>query len=258
MIDQAFVYFPMATRRLRQRRAFVTGMPVRSQFQAMDPASCRLMLGLEAERPVLLVMGGSQGAAGINDLAVRALPAWAAIAPRWQYLHLTGAKAGDEVRQAYERLGLKAVVRPFLTEMELALNAANAAISRAGASSLAELSALRVPALVIPYPTAADNHQYFNALSFVETGAARMVTQSVATPPMVADLVYELMENQPAGEAIRQAMARWHRPNAAEEIANRMAAALSWPQPDPGPPETVPAARGALGSSPLGNQRKIG
>lgn len=255
-IDQAFVYFPMATRRLRQRKAFVTGMPVRSQFQAMDPASCRLMLGLEAERPVLLVMGGSQGATGINDLAMRALPAWAAKAPHWQYLHLTGAKAGDETRQAYARLGLKAVVRPFLTEMELALNAATAAISRAGASSLAELSALRVPSLLVPYPTAADNHQFFNALSFVETGAARMVTQSVATPSMVADLVYELMENQAAGEAIRQAMARWHRSHAAEEIADRMAAALSWTQPTPGPAETVPAAAG-LGSSPLGGRPKI-
>ncbi len=231
-VDQAYVYFPMTTRRLRQRRAFVTGMPVRAQFQPMDPAACRQMLGLQPDRPVLLIMGGSQGAMGINDLATNALPLWAAKAPHWQYLHLTGTKAGDRVRQAYERLNLKAVVRPFLTEMELALNAATAAISRAGASSLAELAALRLPSLLIPYPTAADNHQFHNAMAFVETGAARMVTQAVATPPMLADLVYELMENPNASDSMRQSLAQWHRPQAAEEIASRIITALTTRNPN--------------------------
>jgi UDP-N-acetylglucosamine--N-acetylmuramyl-(pentapeptide) pyrophosphoryl-undecaprenol N-acetylglucosamine transferase len=241
-VGQAFVYFPMATRGLRQRKAFVTGMPVRSQFQVMDPGSCRQMLGLQPDRPVLLIMGGSQGASGINELTAATLPLWAAQAPHWQYLHLTGAKAGDQIRQAYERLGLKAVVRPFLTEMELALNAATAAISRSGASSLAELAAMRVPSLLIPYPTAADNHQFHNAMAFVETGSARMVTQSVATPQTLASLVFELMENRAATDAMRSSLAQWHRPNSAEEIAGRIATALGGPQAIPSAPGSEPTS----------------
>jgi UDP-N-acetylglucosamine--N-acetylmuramyl-(pentapeptide) pyrophosphoryl-undecaprenol N-acetylglucosamine transferase len=167
-------------------------------------------------------MGGSQGASGINLLVARTLPEWAKRAPRWQYLHLTGPNSADTTRQAYDRLGLRAVVRPFLTEMELALNAATAAISRAGASSLAEMAALRVPAVLIPYPAAADNHQYHNAMALVETGAARMVIQAVATPEMLAGLTHELMENQTAAETVRKALAKWHQPGAAENIADRM------------------------------------
>ena len=245
-VRQAFVYFPMATGGLHQRRAFVTGMPVRPQVQPMDPPSCRAMLGLDPARPVLLITGGSQGASAVNDLVVQALPVWSSRAAHWQYLHLTGPKDCAATQEHYARLGLRAVVRPFLTEMELALNAANAAVSRAGASSVAELAALRVPSLLIPYPTAADNHQYFNAMALVETGAARMVTQSVATPRIVADLVYDLMENAETADGLRAALARWHRPRAAEEIADRIGTALNWPKA----PSETPWAESVDGSRP--------
>src|SRR6185369_15150420 len=101
-----------------------------------------------------------------------ALPQLAKRGLDWQWLHLTGPRDADKVRQTYASLGMKAMVHPFLAEMDLALGAATVALSRAGASSLAELAAVRLPALLVPFPHAADNHQSRNALAFAETGAA--------------------------------------------------------------------------------------
>jgi UDP-N-acetylglucosamine--N-acetylmuramyl-(pentapeptide) pyrophosphoryl-undecaprenol N-acetylglucosamine transferase len=221
-VDEVFVHFPTAADRLRSSAITVTGMPVRSQFEPMDGGACRLMLGLDARGPVLLVMGGSQGASAINDLVVRSLPLLVERMPALQYLHLSGAREEPRVRAAYATHQRRAVVRAFLTEMEMALNAATMAVSRAGASSLAEFAALRLPALLIPYPSAANNHQFYNALAFVESGAARMVAQRIATPQILTQMVSELMPEGASRTSIQNALAQWHRPRCAEEIADHL------------------------------------
>lgn len=220
-VDQAFVGFPSAATRLRVREVTVTGTPVRSQFQPQprDPAICRAAFGFDPARPVMLVMGGSQGASAINDMILAALPLLAKRAPHWQWLHLTGPHSADKVKQTYASLGVKAAVHPFLAEMDLALGAASAALSRAGASSLAELAAMRVPALLVPFPHAADNHQFHNALALAETGAARLIEQKDAAPEKVADELIELLENAKTRDTMKTALARWHAPKAAEQIA---------------------------------------
>jgi UDP-N-acetylglucosamine--N-acetylmuramyl-(pentapeptide) pyrophosphoryl-undecaprenol N-acetylglucosamine transferase len=225
-VRQVFVFFPACERRVKNPSVAVLGMPVRPQFQPMDAAACRLMLGLDPQRPVLLVMGGSQGASAINDLIVHSLPLLSAEAPELQYLHLTGLNEEAKMQAAYARHQCKAVIRPFLTEMELAMNAATAAVSRAGASSLAEAAALRLPMLLIPYPSAANNHQFYNALAFVESGASRMVVQKIATPEIVLDLTMELMRNEESRAAMRAALGNLHKPLASEQIADRMLAAM--------------------------------
>ena len=221
-VDSAFIGFPAATRRLRCQTVRVTGTPVRPQFRPMAAAACRVALGLDANRPVLLVMGGSQGARAVNHLVARSLPLLSARLPELQFVHLTGANESEKVRDAYRGLGLKATVRPFLTEMELALGAATAAISRAGASSLAELAAMRVPAILVPYPSAADNHQFYNAWAFVESGAARMLEQEKATPEMLVEMVAGLIAKPEPHGAMKDALAKWHRPDAAERVARQM------------------------------------
>lgn len=226
VVDEAFIGFSETATRLAQDHVTVTGTPVRRQFKAQAAASCRLALGLDAQRSVVLVMGGSQGAAGINDLVLRTLPTLAVMAPDLQFLHLTGVNDFEKVRAAYQRSRLKAVVRPFLTEMELALGAASAAISRAGASSLAELAAMGVPAILIPYPAAVGNHQFYNAQTFVSAGAARMVEQDKATPENLNWLILELTGNRVTRAAVIEALTRCHFPQAAETIATRVLALL--------------------------------
>jgi UDP-N-acetylglucosamine--N-acetylmuramyl-(pentapeptide) pyrophosphoryl-undecaprenol N-acetylglucosamine transferase len=227
-VDEAFVGFPEAAVRLKARKIMPTGTPVRFQFspdarrQAPDP-NCLAALGLEPDCPTILVVGGSQGASGLNEMILSALPLLAG--KHWQWLHLTGAKDFEKVKAAYAARGLRAVVKPFLAEMDLALGAATAAVSRAGASSLAELAALRLPALLVPFPAAADNHQFYNARAFEATGAARLFEQKGATPEKVAAAVVELIENRDAFYQMRAALAQWHTPKAAEQIAENILSA---------------------------------
>jgi UDP-N-acetylglucosamine--N-acetylmuramyl-(pentapeptide) pyrophosphoryl-undecaprenol N-acetylglucosamine transferase len=110
--------------------------------------------------------------------------------------------------------------------MELALGAATLAVSRAGASSLAELAAMRVPAVLVPYPAATDNHQFYNARAFEETGAARLLEQNGATPETFGRLILELVGNTAARERMQAALAKWHTPRAAEQIAELILSAI--------------------------------
>lgn len=230
-VDQCFVGFPQASARLRNRNVVVTGTPVRPQFQPRDPAVCRTALGLDPNLPTVLVMGGSQGASGINDLMMAALPFLAAREPQPQFLHLTGPSDVEKVRRSYAEKNMRAVVHPFFAEMDLALGAATVAVSRSGASSLAELAAMRVPSILIPYPAATDDHQYYNALAFEETGAAHLVSKR-SVPPVSLEplflrmftgrLVAGLIENASLREQMQTALAKWHAPRAAEEIAETM------------------------------------
>jgi UDP-N-acetylglucosamine--N-acetylmuramyl-(pentapeptide) pyrophosphoryl-undecaprenol N-acetylglucosamine transferase len=221
-VDEAFVFFPETAARLRSQNVAVTGMPVRPQFVPMDQASCRMSLGLHPDRPVLLVMGGSQGAHGINALLIHALSQLSAEIPRLQFLHLTGLDDAREVGTAYADRSLRALVRPFISEMELALGAATLAVSRAGASSLAELAAMRLPAILIPYPAAADNHQLHNARSLQHCGAAVLMEQRTATPEELTREICARIHNERILGQMRQAMGEWHQPHAAAAMARRV------------------------------------
>ena len=222
LVDRCFVGFPQAAGRLRNRNVTVTGTPVRPQFQPRDAASCRTALGLAPDLPTILVMGGSQGASGINELIVNSLGLLASGQRRVQFLHLSGPGDAEKVRGAYAKAGLCASVHPFLAEMDLALGAATVAVSRSGASSLAELAAVRVPSVLIPFPAATDDHQYFNARAFEETGAARLLEQKAATPETLVRLMLELIEDTGIRDRMQAALARWHAPQAAEQIAETM------------------------------------
>jgi UDP-N-acetylglucosamine--N-acetylmuramyl-(pentapeptide) pyrophosphoryl-undecaprenol N-acetylglucosamine transferase len=179
------------------------------------------------DRFTVLVMGGSQGARAINELVLQSLARLAGRLPEAQFFHLSGSgPLTEKLIQAYATLKLKAVVHPFFADMQLALGAATAAVCRSGASSLAELAAMRVPAVLIPYPTASDNHQFHNARAFEATGAARLLEQKNATPELLVQMLSDLIEKPVVHEQIQSALVQWHSPHAAEQIAEAMLAAL--------------------------------
>jgi UDP-N-acetylglucosamine--N-acetylmuramyl-(pentapeptide) pyrophosphoryl-undecaprenol N-acetylglucosamine transferase len=240
-VDEAFVGFPEAAARLSARKISTTGTPVRMQFcssgresahsenqsrltSAATMESSRAALGLEPNRAVILVMGGSQGASGLNEMILCAIPFLAR--KNWQWLHLTGAADFEKVKKVYAASGLNALVKPFLAEMDLSLGAATVSVSRSGASSLAEIAAMRLPSLLVPYPAASDNHQFFNARAFEKTGSAKLLEQKHSTPEKVAALLRELIEDSAAREKIQTALAQWHAPKAAEQIAENILSAI--------------------------------
>lgn len=243
IVNEAFIGFPQAADRLHARRITATGTPVRPEFQSRNVADCRVALGLDPTRDVLLVVGGSQGATGLNNLLIHSLPLLKA---DWQFLHFTGAADVERVRRAYVEKNLRAVVQPFFSDMAVALGASTAAVSRAGASSLAELAAMRVPAVLVPFPAAMDNHQFFNARAFEQTGAARLLEQANATPELLARTVSELMTQGSGRETMQAALAKWHSPGAAEEIAERILSAISRSARNP-VSATLPETRGQGG-----------
>jgi len=225
-VDGCFVGFPQAASRLHTKNAETTGTPVRPQFQPRDAAACRVALGLDPNRPTILVMGGSQGASGINDLMIGALEkfndgARGAARPTTdlQFFHLSGPNDVEKVRRAYAEKNLRAVVHGFFEEMDTALGAATVAVSRSGASSLAEIAAMRVPSVLVPFPAATDNHQFFNAKAFAETGAAHLLEQKNSTPEKFAALILDLVTTATVREQMQTALTKWHAPQAAEQIA---------------------------------------
>lgn len=239
VVNEAFVGFPEAANRLHARESSVTGTPVRGKFQGLNTEACQIALGLDPKRPVVLIMGGSQGAHGINELVSRSLPLLALRGAGWQWLHLAGAADAPALEQGYRDAGLTSKVYPFFAQMELVMGAASSAVSRAGASSLAELAATRLPSLLVPFPAATENHQFWNARAFEQSGAAKMLQQSEARPEQFVGLLSELMENEELRRNMQSSLTAWHKPHAAEQIAESMLNFLRTPRP-----ATRNAARG--------------
>ncbi len=205
-------YFPAA-------RCLVTGNPVRSEILSATRAQGRQHFGLDSRRPVLLVTGASQGATSLNQAVLKSLPSWKE--RDWTVLHLTGPKQHEQVEQQARGL-IEAGVLDYRTfgymgEMHLAYAAADLVVSRAGATTLAELTARGLPSILVPYPFAADRHQDFNADTLVERGAALKLDDS-AVGELLADTVGGLMEDSQRLGKMAQASLNAGRPQALESI----------------------------------------
>ncbi len=165
-----------------------TGVPVRaSLLHAPSRSQALASFGLDPQKKTLFAFGASQGARSIND-AVIALLAKGALPDCWQVLHVTGESDYERVRDA---LGARSTVRAYLEDPALAYAAADLVLSRAGASTLAELSALAIPAILVPYPYATEAHQQANAEAFAVRGAA-VVVEDAALGSRLAHLLAEV------------------------------------------------------------------
>jgi UDP-N-acetylglucosamine--N-acetylmuramyl-(pentapeptide) pyrophosphoryl-undecaprenol N-acetylglucosamine transferase len=247
--NEVFVAFAEAQARFKAPTR-ITGTPVRPEFHSVDPGRSREALGLRVEDPVLLVTGGSQGASAINRLMQEALPVLAGRFRRLQYIHLTGPADLASVQGTYEGLGAKALVRAFCAEMHHALGAATLTVSRAGGSSIAEIAATRSPAVLIPYPEAADRHQSFNAAALERRGAAVVVEQNALSGSAFAARLMELLGHPAKLAALRENLSTWQPPKAAGRIVDAMFRRLPFgvtaavnPQSTPGTFPTAPLQR---------------
>jgi UDP-N-acetylglucosamine--N-acetylmuramyl-(pentapeptide) pyrophosphoryl-undecaprenol N-acetylglucosamine transferase len=161
--------------------AQTTGIPIRASLRRLPSRTeAKARLGLDAASRTLLVMGGSQGARSIND-ALLQLVGTRRVPAGWQVLHLTGGAEYDRVAAALKPINAPAdrapaVVRPYLDDMADAYAAAELVVTRAGASTLGELAALGKPAILVPYPFAAQAHQAANATRLEAAGAALVLT----------------------------------------------------------------------------------
>jgi UDP-N-acetylglucosamine--N-acetylmuramyl-(pentapeptide) pyrophosphoryl-undecaprenol N-acetylglucosamine transferase len=197
------------------RRGFVAGNPVRPEFFAADDA--RPYDG----PPRILIFGGSQGAHAINMAMVEAAPRLAADGGV-DITHQTGERDVELVRTAYRNAGLAARVEPFLDAMDREMKRADVIVSRAGSTSIAELTAVGRAAILIPLPTAADDHQTKNAEVLVRAGAAELLAQRDLTGAVLADRLLALARDPVRRETAAAAARRLARPDAAKVIVDRV------------------------------------
>jgi UDP-N-acetylglucosamine--N-acetylmuramyl-(pentapeptide) pyrophosphoryl-undecaprenol N-acetylglucosamine transferase len=196
-------------------KGFVTGNPVRPEF--FDVAPERV-----AGPPRVLIFGGSQGAHAINVAMVEAAAGLAARNLGLEITHQTGERDLELVRDGYRRAGLAARVEPFLFDMAREMKLADLVVCRSGATTIAELTASSRPAIFIPLPTAADDHQRVNAEVLVKARAAEMIEQRDLTGERLAGRIAAVASDEPARRAMSDAAHRLAHPDAAAAIVERV------------------------------------
>jgi UDP-N-acetylglucosamine--N-acetylmuramyl-(pentapeptide) pyrophosphoryl-undecaprenol N-acetylglucosamine transferase len=179
-----------------RQKTFLTGNPVRIQILNGNIESAYRLFSLERGLFTILVFGGSSGAKSINTAVVNALNNMYDLKEKIQFLHQTGVTDYEKVREIYRKLGFKGTITPFIYQMGEAYAVADIVISRAGATTLAELTALGKAAILIPYPYAAGRHQELNARKLLEMGAAKMILNSELKGESLAQNIRELYVNE--------------------------------------------------------------
>jgi len=217
-VSAAAVHFEETAKYFRHGE--VTGVPVRQAFfEIKDRAE-------ESGRPTLLVFGGSQGAHAINQAIIQCLPQLAAQAPGIHIVHQTGERDYNDARAAYGRVKISAEVFPFINDMPAYFARADLLLCRSGASTVAEITAAGKPAVFVPFPRAADDHQRVNAKALERAGAAVVLEETKLHQVWLVDTVRTLLDDRPRLRRMSAAARSLSHPNAARDIAE-MAAQLA-------------------------------
>lgn len=215
-VRRAYLAFDESARYFDPSKVVVAGNPVRAGF--VGPATPPPTNGS------LLIFGGSQGARALN----RTVPDAMKLAlPDRPVIHQTGRAAEADVRARYAELGVAADVRAFIDDMPSVLAGAALVICRAGATTLAELEAAGRPAILVPLPTAADDHQSANAAALERAGAAVLLPERELTAERLAALVRELLADEPRRGRMSEAARTLARPDAARTVALDLQALLA-------------------------------
>ncbi len=213
LVARAYVAYPEMAEGRAADRVLWTGVPLRNRFVPVPTAP--------SDRVNVLVMGGSQGALALNQALPEALAACLRDGLPVEVFHQTGRDKDEAVRDRYAELGITdhVTVVPFVDDVASALGRADVVIERSGASSVAELCAVGRPAILVPYPYAADDHQRYNAESLQRAGGAVCVVQTEATSDRLEAEVRRLIEDRALRSEMATRSAEFGRPDAARAIA---------------------------------------
>jgi UDP-N-acetylglucosamine--N-acetylmuramyl-(pentapeptide) pyrophosphoryl-undecaprenol N-acetylglucosamine transferase len=200
-------------------KTILTGNPIRTKILKGEKDSACRLFSLDEKLFTVFVFGGSSGARSVNRVMVDALNHLGPLRESIQFLHQTGDSDFEGIRDAYRKAGVKGTVAPFIYQMAEAYAAADIVVSRAGATTLAEITALGKPAILIPYPYAAGRHQEFNALKLQEMGAAHVVQDQELKGETIAALISRMLQNSDLLGEMQKASRGLGRPEAGSRIA---------------------------------------
>ncbi len=202
--------FYRATRKLG-RKAICTGNPIRSSIKLPERTNANVKLNIPPDGRTVLFLGGSQGARAINDIALHA-------PEDINVILQCGERDLERVKKASaEKTNIRAI--SFTDEPEVLYAAADIIVARAGAMTIAEVTWFRIPAIYIPYPFAADDHQYFNAEEITNAGGSLFIRQDKATPDKIWNMIRELIESPDKTNAMKRSLEELMPVNPANSIA---------------------------------------
>ncbi len=213
-VDRIFISFADSSRHFSRGKTLLTGNPVRGMIRSPG--------FLQERKPgakfTLFIFGGSQGAHHLNQAMEEALIYLREWKERLHIIHQTGEKDYREVQEAYRREEFEAEVHPFLLAMDRAYALADLVLCRAGATTLFELMTAGLPAILVPYPYAANDHQTLNAKTMVDAGAAVLVANGDLTGVHLSRILKELIEDPPRLKKMGERAAALAQPDAAQKI----------------------------------------
>jgi UDP-N-acetylglucosamine--N-acetylmuramyl-(pentapeptide) pyrophosphoryl-undecaprenol N-acetylglucosamine transferase len=214
LADRIYVSFPNTRDRIGKKNILVTGNPIR------DLRVCGENIRTKPENLfTILVLGGSQGAHRINTAMTEAV-SWIKEIDKIRIIHQTGQMDELMVKTTYDANRIKGTVSPFFDDMGACYAQADLVICRAGATTIAEVTALGKPSIFIPYPFAADDHQTANAGELVEAGAAELIPEKQLNGKQLAERIRFYMENRNLLEGMAVHAARFGKPDAASVIVD--------------------------------------
>jgi UDP-N-acetylglucosamine--N-acetylmuramyl-(pentapeptide) pyrophosphoryl-undecaprenol N-acetylglucosamine transferase len=222
LVRVVLVAFEEARRSFPAAKIETVGNPVRSKLVATLTAGASN--DEQNAAPGILVVGGSQGARAVNDLVMAAVEVLAKNGPMPAIVHQTGPSDLDRCKERYRVLCVldRVEARPFIDDMATEYHRASLVVARAGALTLAELAIAGRPAILIPLPTAADDHQNKNAAHFAQAGAAIVLNQQTVTGAALAQLLGDLLADLGRRQAMATAVRGLARPKAAAAIVDRL------------------------------------
>jgi len=224
-VDLVMVGFPEAAAYYEKaKKVVVTGMPVRGAFFSLEREQARLELGLTDHQPLITSFWGSQGAGHMSELTTDLVERWAKEGRRFHYIHSAGRDYG-RMTEELKRRGIEVSgdeVRPYIDNMPTVMAAADLVICRAGASTLGEITALGKPAILVPSPFVASNHQYKNARVLADRGGALLLEEKDCTGDLLYEKAMELLADGSRRAAMSRALRELAAPAAAEDIYSEL------------------------------------
>lgn len=200
----------------------VTGTPIRKDILYSQRCRSAEKFGLSSSKKTILVTGGSQGAQAINEVILRCLPKLEPLSSELQIIHCTGEYGYEAAKAAYKQTDINAFVCSFLDDMGAAFSMTDIIICRAGATTIAEITAIGIPAILIPYPHAADNHQYWNAMELASSGGGYLLQQIDLTPEKIIELITDLFNNKEKYDRMKMFNKGMGMPNAATKVVDNI------------------------------------
>jgi UDP-N-acetylglucosamine--N-acetylmuramyl-(pentapeptide) pyrophosphoryl-undecaprenol N-acetylglucosamine transferase len=221
-VDKIAICFEEAREFFPEQKVVLTGNPRASEVLGQDGIRGRLSSGLKLKVPTVLIFGGSRGAKPINEAVVKSLTELSG--KPYQVLYVTGDVHFEEVQKEVQLVGNpdNVIVKPFIHNMPEVLAGIDLTVSRAGATTLAELTSLGIPSILIPSPYVTDNHQEKNARALSEHGAARLLLEKDLTGPKLVENIDQILGNEDKLANMKKAAKKLGIPDAAQRLYKLM------------------------------------